>query len=299
MNNPRSELLSRRPRTGTPVKDEALFLAHLEVIDSAIKTVCRRYRLASPEADDFAASVRLRLFERPDPLLKFEGRSRIETYLVVVVTRLFLDYCNAQWGKWRPSAEARRLGSTAMLVERLVVRDSYTFDQIVDTLRTNHGITMTPELLAFHAKITSRAPSRQFVSDVEAAAVDSGGPAASVNVVIAEQEFLAKRVRAALDKVLQRITAEERTILRLRYCDGMTIVGIARALNKDEKPFFRAMDRLHAAIGAGLLAEGIRPEDVHELIESGALGDLIDDEPQGGRGAAAFTEGARTPWRKR
>jgi len=80
---------------------------------------------------------------------------------------------------------------------------------------------------------------------------------------------------------------------------GMTIVGIARALNKDEKPFFRAMDRLHAAIGAGLLAEGIRPEDVHELIESGALGDLIDDEPQGGRGAAAFTEGARTPWRKR
>jgi hypothetical protein len=99
------------------------------------------------------------------------------------------------------------------LVERLVVRDGCTFDQLVETLRTNHDITMTPELLAFHAKLASRAPSRQFVSEAEASAVPSGAPGANVNIVNAEQEFLAKRVKMALEKVLQAITPEERLIL--------------------------------------------------------------------------------------
>jgi len=75
MNNPRSELLSRRPRTGFPVKDEALFLTHLPVIDAAIKTVCRRNHLSPSDADDFASDVRLRLLERGGA--PFERRSAL------------------------------------------------------------------------------------------------------------------------------------------------------------------------------------------------------------------------------
>jgi len=299
MNNPRSELLSRRPRTGFPVKDEALFLEHLPVIDAAIKTVCRRYHLAASEADDFASTVRLRLFERPDPLLKFEGRSSVATYLVVVVARLFLDYRNGLWGKWRPSAEARRLGPTATLVERLVMRDGCTFDQLVETLRTNHGIAMTPELEAFYQKLAARTPSRQFVGEVEAVAVESAGPAADVNVVRAEHDFLAKRVKTALDRVRQTLSAEQQLILRMQFTDAMSVADIARALHLDQKRLYRTVERLLTTMRDGLLAEGIEPDEVRELIETGALGDIVDDEPQGSRGAAPFIERARTPWRKR
>ena len=299
MNNPRSELLSRRPLTGSPVKDEALFLAHLHVIEAAIKTVCRRHHLTGDEAADFASTVKLRLFERPDPLLKFEGRSSIETFLVAVVAHMFLDYRNARWGKWRASAEAKRLGPTAMLVERLVVRDGFTFEQLVETLRTDHGITMNPELLALHAKLASRTPSPKLVSEVEAAGVKSGGPGASVNVVIGEQEFLAKRVKTALDKVRQTLPADERLLLRLHYQDGLSVADIARALRLDQGRLYRTREHALATLRDGLLAEGIEPAEVREVLESGALGDLIDDEPQGGRGAAPLTERARTPWRKR
>ena len=298
MNNPRSELLSRRPRTGSPVKDEALFLAHLEVIDTAIKTVCRRYHLTGDEAADFASSVQLRLFERPDPLLKFEGRSRIETYLVVVVARLFLDYRNELWGKWRPSAEARRLGPTGMLVERLVVRERCSFDQLAETLRTNHGVAMTPEIEAFYQRLATRLPARQFVGEVEALDFTGPGPAADANVVQAEQDFLAKRVRTALDKVRQTLPAEERVILRMQFKDGMSVADIARTLGLDQKRLYRTLERVMTTLRDGLLGEGIKPADVRELIESGALGDIDDDEPQGGRGAAPFIERARTPWRR-
>jgi len=45
-------------------------------------------------------------------LAKFEGRSSLRTFLTVVIQRLFLDHRISAWGKWRPSAEARRGGST-------------------------------------------------------------------------------------------------------------------------------------------------------------------------------------------
>src|SRR4029077_12843055 len=118
---------------------EALFLANLPVIDAVVKQVCRRHHLSSAEADDFASEVRLHIIERNyETLRKFEGRSSMRTYLIVVVQRLFLDYRNRIWGKWRPSAEARRLGPVAMLLERLVARDGWSCEQGIETLRNHH-----------------------------------------------------------------------------------------------------------------------------------------------------------------
>ena len=106
------------------VSDEANFLAALPVIDDVAAQVCRRHRLNAGEADDFKSEVRLHFIERNyEVLRKFEGRCTLSTYVNVVVQRVFLDYRNRMWGRWRPSTEARRLGPTAMLIERLVTRD--------------------------------------------------------------------------------------------------------------------------------------------------------------------------------
>ena len=221
MNNPRSEPLSPRRETrfsGTFLKDEALFLAKLPIIDAVVGQVCRRHHLTAAEGDDFASEVRLHIIERNyEPLRRFEGRSTLRTYLTVVVTRLFLDYRNRLWGKWRPSAEARRQGPQAILLERLVTRDGWTFDQALETLRINHGVEVTDALRAFGVKLTHRAPTRQFVAEIEAAEIESTAPPADANVLRAEQDFLAKRVQTALDRVRQTLTAEHRLILRMRF----------------------------------------------------------------------------------
>ena len=39
------------------------------------------------------------------------------------------DWRNARWGKWRPSAEARRQGALATHLERLMRRDGLTFEE--------------------------------------------------------------------------------------------------------------------------------------------------------------------------
>src|SRR5215510_1984357 len=94
----------------TFVEGEALFLASLPVIDDITGQVCRRHRLSAAEADDFRSEVRLHFIDRDyEVLRRFEQRSSLPTYVTVVIQRLFLDYRNRLWGKWRPSADAKRL----------------------------------------------------------------------------------------------------------------------------------------------------------------------------------------------
>src|SRR5262245_31363085 len=91
------------------VSDEASFLAALPVIDDVTGQVCRRHRLSGVESDEFKSDVRLHFIERNyEVLRKFEGRCALATYVNVVVQRVFLDWRNRMWGRWRPSTDARR-----------------------------------------------------------------------------------------------------------------------------------------------------------------------------------------------
>jgi hypothetical protein len=114
----------RVPPDDRTSESEALFLSCLAVIDEVTGQLCRRHRLSSDESDDFRSEVRLHFSQRDfDPLRRFEGRSSLQTYLTVVISRLFLDYRNRLWGRWRPSTEAERLGASAIPIERLVLHD--------------------------------------------------------------------------------------------------------------------------------------------------------------------------------
>jgi RNA polymerase sigma factor (sigma-70 family) len=296
MNNPRSDLQPRH----TQVKDEALFLANLPVIDAAIRQVCRRHHLAAAEADDFASEVRLHFIERNyEPLRRFEGRSSLRSYLIVVVQHLFLDYRNRLWGKWRPSAEAKRQGPLAMLVERLVTRDGWTVEQAVEILRTNHSVEVTEAHRALYVKLTQRAPGRQFVAEVEADGVESASPAPDANVLRAEHDFRAKRVQTALDRVRQTLSPTERLILKMRFEDSIAVADIARALHLNQKRLYRTIEQLLTTLREGLEAEGIGGGEAAALFADGI--DIESSETQqraGDAGNPQPAERARAPWRK-
>jgi RNA polymerase sigma factor (sigma-70 family) len=282
------------------LKDEALFLASLPVIDAVVDQVCRRHHLAAVEADDFASEVRLHFIERNyEPLRRFEGRSSLRTYLTVVVQRLFLDYRNRQWGKWRPSAEATRRGPVAILLERLVVRDGWTFEQAVETLRTNHRVDVDETLRALYEKLTQRTPARQFVAESEAEDVESGAPAADANVLRAEHDFLAKRVQTALERVRQTLAPDEQLILKMRFEDSVPVADIARGLHLDQKRLYRTIEQLLATLRQGLEAEGLDRDEVRALFADGVLSEVEvygAQQRADAAGAHAPAGRARTLW---
>jgi RNA polymerase sigma factor (sigma-70 family) len=295
MNNPRSEplplgqrILSRRtlvthphavkkasarsagPAATSRMTDEARFLAALPTIDDVVGRVCRRHHLSAAEADELRSDVRMHFIDRNyEVLRRFEGRSSLTTYVTVVIQRVLLERRNRLWGKWRPTADARRHGPTGILLERLVTRDGWTLEQALEMLRVNHGVTIDDTLQAFCDRLSTRGPSRQLVSEDDAGDVVSQGPATDANVLRAEQDFLAKRVQSALERARQTLEPMERLILKMRFEDRVAVVDIARALHLDQRRLYRTIERLLSTIGASMAADGISRADVVSLFAEG------------------------------
>ena len=119
------------------MKPEDRYLQNLGTIERIAACVARRYHLDASEAEEFVQEVRVRLLDNDYAVMrKFEGRSSLSTYLTTVIGRLFMQWRVEQWGKWRPSAEAKRLGPTAITLERLLSRDGLTWSEAVSVLTT-------------------------------------------------------------------------------------------------------------------------------------------------------------------
>jgi RNA polymerase sigma factor for flagellar operon FliA len=252
-----------------PVSDDAadLFERELPLIEGVIRFVVRRHRLAPDEAEDFASDARLRLIEHDYRILRtFRGRSSLRTFLGTVIERLLLDHRTARWGKWRPSAEARRAGSIGVRLDALLHRDGLPLDQAIEVLlAAERGTVTRGELERLGARLPRRA-RRVFVgedalSDV-AAADDQGAPAGQHDELAA----LSERIHARLVVALDRLAPQQRLICKLRFEDELTIAEVARGLGLDQKRLYRDVDRIKATLRAWLEADGVSAEDIRAVL---------------------------------
>src|SRR3954467_3768557 len=122
---------------------EEFYKQHLTIIAQIAHAVCRRNGVDDHDAEDFASDIRLKLCDDDYAVIrKFQGKSGFVTYLTVVINKAFLDHRRRIWGKWTPSAQAKRLGGVAVLLETLVYRDSQSFDAACQILEQKHGVTV-------------------------------------------------------------------------------------------------------------------------------------------------------------
>ena len=251
-----------------PSGDE-LFTTQLDLIDRVIRFTCRRHHLSAADAEDFASHARLRLIENGYAILaRFEGRSNLRTFLAITIQRIFLDYRNAMWGKWRPSAEATRLGPIGMLLEQLIVRDGHSLDEACEIVTTNHRIAIArPELERIAGRIPVR-HKRRFEGD-EALVNVPADLASADRPDRAERAEEARLVSAALQQELAALPAQDRLIVRARFEDGRTIAEIAAMLRLEVKPLYRRVERVLRDLRAALERRGISAAEAAGLLEMG------------------------------
>jgi RNA polymerase sigma factor (sigma-70 family) len=245
------------------VSHERLLQDHAALIESVLTAICRRTRLSAADAADFRQEAYLKLLQQ-GTLEKHEGRCSLRTFLMVVLMRVFKDFRIREWGKWRPSVAAQRNGPTAILLERLMVRDGMTFEEALETLRTNHGVTSArEELEALAARLPVRI-LRKPQSDDVLVHVPSAGRGPDEALSRDELQTRAARVRQALAEVLRDLEPDDRLIIKLRYVDGLKIVQIARLLQMEQKPLYRRIEQLLAGLRHALERRGV---DTHGLFD--------------------------------
>ncbi len=246
---------------------EQIFLGHLELIEKVIAHACRRCPFSRQEAEDFGGTVRLKLVEDNYARIRqFQGRSSFKTYLTTVIQRLLQDYQNSIWGKWRPSAEAERLGEVAMWLERELVRESRLFDEACQILRLNRRVEMSvAELADLAAKLPPK-NVRRFVSEDSLLTEPSRDLRPDERFEGQERSVTKRRIYAALQRALAELPKEDR-ILILMWTE-FKVADIARIRRVEQKSLYRRIEKILKALGKELERQGVRHQDVEEVLSS-------------------------------
>ena len=246
-----------------------LLLANLPLIEQIVSLICRRKGMNPDETEEFAAFLKLRLVENDYAIIRsFQQRSSFATYIAAVASRVLLDHRNREWGKFRTSADAERLGEVATKVERLLYRDGRTpLDAYRAILAENPAMTRA-EFDHIVAKLPVRVKRRRV--DLNEAILVPQQP----DVAGTELAGSALTISRVVCRYIDSLPEEDQLILRLRFDSEMNVSQIARALNLDQTNLYRRLYKHFADLRRALKRAGVRAEDVAELI--GKDTDLLD-----------------------
>jgi len=245
---------------------EEMFVSQLPVIDRVIGWVCARRGLRGADAEDFGSTVKTRFIESDYEILaRFEGRSSLKTYLTVVINRLYLDFQVRRFGKWRCSAEARRLGPLAMRLECLLHRDGLTFDEACGVLSSDTRVSGTrDELEELRLRLPIRT-GRDRAGDRSEPLSPENGDGALERV---ERQALAERTFSAIRRSLGGLPPRDRIFLRLHVESGLTVAEVARALGLEQKALYRKKEEILKRLRSDLAGEGVGLQDARELLST-------------------------------
>ena len=122
--------------------------ANVTLITRIAIQAARRHRLPPQDRQELLSIFWTHLAKDDCRVLRqFRGSSGIATYLRTVIDRVVLDMRTSSWGKWRPSARARRLGAPAEAFERLVIRDGRAPEEAHTLLRAMMGPAVPADLV--------------------------------------------------------------------------------------------------------------------------------------------------------
>lgn len=241
-----------------------LYTEHAETVEAVLAHIRRANRLTPDAADEFASWARLKLIDNDSAILrKFEGRSSLRTFLVTVIQRLFLDWRIHEWGKWRPTTEARRRGPVAVELERLILRDHLDFEQAMEML-VARGVAHSRDECAIEWAELPQRPARRAAT--EAALEHLPAPPTGDGLEMDDQRARAGRASAALVTSIPTLSPHDQLIIKLRYQDGFSVARIAQLLGEDQKPLYRRIDQMLGRLRETMVAAGVSAEDVRDLL---------------------------------
>jgi RNA polymerase sigma factor (sigma-70 family) len=227
----------------------------LATLAQVLRQIARRHRLTREDTEDFLQTAHLKLIERDyEVFRRFKGRSSLRTYLLVVCTRLLLDWRVERYGKWRPSTTAIRLGEAAVVAERLMYRDGFSVNGAFETVRLRFPAMDTTELQRIFDLLPPR-ECRRIVSDQMLEEV--AAPPVTDPLEAFQRAGAARHIGDALQQAVKALPPDDQRLLRDRYTEGRTIPSLAETLGVEPKALYRRFDTMLRRLRRALAQAGV------------------------------------------
>ncbi len=252
--------------------DPSTFLEeNLRHVEGAIRATCARRSIHGDEVEEFASHIRYKLVEDDYRIIrKFSGKSSFKTYLYTVIGRIFIDKLRERDGRWRPSEKAKKMGETAVQLEKLLYNHHYSFDEAYTVLTTNHNIELDIE--EAH-EIAKQLPVRTLkrmrdAGDEPLINISAGSDRPDELIDNRRLGQAREKLDGLADEIKQNLSSEDRLILKMRFEDDIKVSAIARTLNEKRSHIDRRIKTILREFKEGLLSKGINANDALEVIRT-------------------------------
>lgn len=267
------------PRVHQPVvtheerqRAEALFTSCLPRIWKLLNALIRGSSLSTADAEDFSSWAQEHLIRNDYAAVRTAGEHFTDdAYLRVTLVHLLIDFRNASWGRWRPSAVAKRLGRVAIQLEQLIFRDQIPVQHAVQMMVSKEKGYTEKEI----RQLVRALPLRLRAHEVDLDQAEQEATAVDAERRLQQEELWLKLARA-LSNAFANLSLEDQVIARMKFQDGATIPEIARMLRVDGKPLYRRIEKILRVLRESMEREGVKPGDVRDAL------DLESDDLTGG-----------------
>lgn len=246
-------------------RTEELVALALPILDQILKFLRARHGLRIEDAEDFGSQLKIKLLANDRSVLRaYRGDSSLRTYLGAVAARLFLDQRISQWGKWRPSAKARRLGTLAIELEELVGRQGRSRTEAIEMVAAKHAKEVARgEVERLAEELGLNHPTGKGLSTPSKLGHASAEESSLARL---EREELGEKLGSALRSAFSDLSLDDRMIIRMHFQDGLSLAAVARALGLDQKLLYRRVGVLLESLRARLERDGFQRAEVSDLL---------------------------------
>lgn len=252
-------------RSESQLKD--LFQEHLPLIQKLIQFISHQQHLTPEDQDDFGSLAVLKLMENNyAALAKFKGNASLKTYLNSVIYRVYLDFRNKQWGRWRPSSKARNLGPAAILLEQLTYKEGLTLEQAIETMRTNHHFQHTAQQLSqLYAKLPVHRNS-QPSGDIDLEQLQDSAINQEEHLWQKEKKQQRDQLIELLEQEKAHLSEQDRFIIHMHFVQNLTISSISRSLNLNQRQLYRRVEKILKHLAKKLKQKGLSWQQIRHYL---------------------------------
>jgi RNA polymerase sigma factor (sigma-70 family) len=244
---------------------------NLSHVESAIRAICIRHSIYGDDAEEFASIIKLKLIEDDYKRLRdFRGNSSLKTYLYAIINRLFIDELRSRKGRWRPSADARRLGPVAGKLEELICRDNNTFDEACYTILSIPSFSSysRDQLYEIYLKLPKKENRHLAEADPECLSVlSSTDPHPDEVLHNKRMDSIERSIEGLIRIILPSLNEEDRLILKMRFDNDLSIAMITEVIGQKRGYVEKRISQILAGFKEEILSSGININDAMEVIK--------------------------------